>query len=226
MLGRKTLHERHGLIHRVRDEDCARRLEGATNHVSTRDGVDALGEGLHDLGGDPFRGRDGDTDRIWIMFRLSEHFECDQDRVRALIGEDEHLRRSGRSVDHHAPCHLTLGFRHPTIARTDDRIDLRYAFGSEGQSADRARAPKGEEAIRAGDGARGHHRIRRGSGWTGRRADDHVRDARGFGRNHAHEDRTWVGRGPSRCIDPHPFERSPAPGDAHAGLDLHDHILR
>ncbi|OQA41592.1 MAG: hypothetical protein BWY49_00338 [Candidatus Omnitrophica bacterium ADurb.Bin314] len=71
------------------------------------------------------------------MFCLGQQVAGHEIRVGGVVRDDRDLARSGDHVDVNEPVDLTLRFRDVGIPRSDDLVDLRDRFGTEGHGADR-----------------------------------------------------------------------------------------
>ncbi len=132
MLGREALDD---LDHRVfvagvdepRAFGEARDATISLRPVSRAKSPSAVGNALQDFAARSKRPRHARR----IVLRLRDHLTGYELRPRALIGDDQHFRRPGKSVDSAHAENLAFGLGDPDVPGTDDLVDRRDRRGAD-----------------------------------------------------------------------------------------------
>ena len=101
----------------------------------------------------------GDQDRLRarVMLGLRQQIGGDPVGIAGLVGDDQHLGRTGNHVDADLAEHNALGGCHVGIAGSDDLGDRRKGRGAVGQGRDRLGAADTENLVDAGELRRRQH---------------------------------------------------------------------
>ena len=155
------------------------------------------------------------------MLRLREQVGGHVHGVGGPVCDDHHFGRSGRQVDAALAEDLELGGRDPGVARTDDAVDRgdTRVGQSVGHRPDGLGAARDDEGVHSNQSGRSQQRlVDRAFGIRGRGDDDRA-DAGHFGRNHAHQQRAWIGGRAARGVDAGARQGHPTSLDLHARHD-------
>ena len=158
-------------------------------------------------------GRHQDRPRLDVVLGLRDQVGRDPARVRARVGDDQHLRRPRHRVDVDLPEHQPLGRRHPLIARAHDLVDARHRLGPVRQRRHRLRAADLEHPIDPRQPGR-RQRLRR----RARRHHHDLADARHLGRDRGHQHRRRIARGATRHVQPDPRQRRHPQPEPHPAI--------
>ena len=172
------------------------------------------------------RGRDQHSCRLLIVLRLAHQVGSHQQRVCAVVGNDQDLSGPRLRVDPDIAAHEPLGRGDVDVARACDQVDRveREVGHSVGQGSDGSRAAHRVNLVDAeqagGAQDRGVHPppellLRRGG-------DGHRADAGDVRRNHVHHDARGIHRLSAGHIETHPGDRLPALDDFSARCDAGD----
>ena len=131
-------------------------------------------------------------------------------RVRALVGDDEHFRRTREAVDAADAEHLALRFGDVDVAGPDDLVDGRDRRRPVRERGDRLRAAGGVQLVDAGQRAREQHGRVHAAVALRRRHDDDALDAGDLRRNHRHQHRRGQRRAAARDVR---ADRGERPGE-------------
>ena len=157
------------------------------------------------------------------MLGLAEEIGGDEPGVGRLVGDDQDLRGAGEQVDPHPAEQLALGLGDERIAGPDQHVDgLEAIDEAERHRRQALHAAEGEDGV----GARGldgveHRRVDPALA-LGRRAADHLLDARHLGHQDGHEGGREHRVAPAGHVGPDGVDRDVAVAehDARPHLDL------
>ena len=119
------------------------------------------------------------------MLGLTKQVGGNIGRVGGVIGNDQHLGRTGDHVDIDRAERQLLGCRNKGVARADDLVHLRDKACAVGQRGNRLRAADGNNGIYTGDLRRRKHFV--GHVFGRRRDHNQLTDTGNLGRNGVHQ---------------------------------------
>ena len=133
------------------------------------------------------------------MLSLTEQVGGNVGRVGGVIGNDQHLGRTGDHVDIDRAERQLLGCRNKGVARANDLVHLRDEARAVGQRGNRLRAADGDNGIYTSDLRRRKHFV--GHVFGRRRDHNQLTDTGNLGRNGVHQHTRRVRRCAARHIN-------------------------
>jgi hypothetical protein len=157
MLGRQLIDQRNRVGKFRNGDDGAEIAPRRAGDFGARQCLELRLHRLLDLIGE--RGVVGDQNRLraGVVLGLRQQVGGDPIGVSRLVGEDEHLGRTGDHVDADLAEHQTLGGRHIGIAGSDNLGNRRNGLRAVGERGDRLRAADAIDLIDAGELGRRQH---------------------------------------------------------------------
>jgi hypothetical protein len=196
VLGREGVADLPELVHVVDHDHLSVVPPRGFGEVLGRHPGQDLVDQADDLLGERARGRDQHRGGVGAVLGLRQQVDSDGERVGALVGQHEDLRRAGEQVDAHLAEQLALRLGHVGVARTGQEVDPLHRFGADRHRRHGLDTAEHVDLVRPGHA---HRRDRRGRDLAAdrRSAGNDPRDAGYLRGHHRH-----VGRGRERVATP------------------------
>ena len=169
-----------------------------------------------------FRGRDEEHLRVDAVFGLRQQIGCNKLDIGFLICYHADLRRSCRHVDGYVvQTHLLFGCHHILVARTENLVNLRYAFCTVSHCSDSLNATSLEYLADTGYPSSYQNRRIHLSLTIGRRTEHNLRTTGNLCWGGEHQHRGEEGSCSARDIETYLLDGDTLLPTDHAGLCLH-----
>ncbi|MNE37901.1 hypothetical protein D3C80_1317760 [compost metagenome] len=186
MLRRDAVGHFDGLFHVANLDQCTTAIDRSFDDCGTLHGRHQLGDAGGDLVEEPGVGADQNGLGVFVVLGLGEQVHGNPVRIGLAVAHHEDFRRAGDHVDADLAKHVALGGSHIDVARADDLVDLRHAFGAVSQRRNSLGAADGEHAVDTGDAGCSQHKLVDFTA-RGRYDHDHFGNTGHLGRNRVHQ---------------------------------------